>query len=58
MGPFEVNMEETVYQNYQRVSLQESPATVKAGRLPRSKDVILLTDLVDSCPPGDEIELT
>ena len=58
MGPFEVNMEETVYQNYQRVSLQESPATVKAGRLPRSKDVILLADLVDSCRPGDEIELT
>ena len=29
MGPFEVNMEETVYQNYQRVGLQESPATVQ-----------------------------
>ena len=58
MGPFEVNMEETVYQNYQRVGLQESPATVQAGRLPRSKDVILLADLVDSCRPGDEIELT
>lgn len=58
MGPFEVNMEETVYQNYQRVGLQESPATVQAGRLPRSKDVILLADLVDSCKPGDEVELT
>ena len=28
-GPFEVNMEETVYQNYQRVALQESPSTVQ-----------------------------
>ena len=28
-GPFEVNMEETLYQNYQRISLQESPAKVQ-----------------------------
>ncbi|XP_036101241.1 DNA replication licensing factor MCM2 isoform X3 [Molossus molossus] len=54
-GPFEVNMEETIYQNYQRIRIQESPGKVAAGRLPRSKDAILLADLVDSCKPGDEI---
>ncbi|MEQ2168248.1 MCM DNA helicase complex subunit [Goodea atripinnis] len=54
-GPFEINMEETVYQNYQRISIQESPGKVAAGRLPRSKDAILLADLVDCCKPGDEI---
>uniref|UniRef100_A0A7M4FMS2 DNA replication licensing factor MCM2 n=1 Tax=Crocodylus porosus TaxID=8502 RepID=A0A7M4FMS2_CROPO len=58
VGPFEINMEETVYQNYQRIKIQESPGKVAAGRLPRSKDSILLADLVDSCKPGDEIELT
>lgn len=58
VGPFEVNMEETIYQNYQRIRIQESPGKVAAGRLPRSKDAILLADLVDSCKPGDEIELT
>uniref|UniRef100_A0A8D0GH26 DNA replication licensing factor MCM2 n=1 Tax=Sphenodon punctatus TaxID=8508 RepID=A0A8D0GH26_SPHPU len=58
LGPFEINMEETVYQNYQRIKIQESPGKVAAGRLPRSKDSILLADLVDSCKPGDEIELT
>uniref|UniRef100_A0A224YUZ0 DNA replication licensing factor MCM2 n=1 Tax=Rhipicephalus zambeziensis TaxID=60191 RepID=A0A224YUZ0_9ACAR len=57
-GPFTINMEQTVYQNYQRISIQESPGKVTAGRLPRSKDAILLSDLCDSCKPGDEIELT
>ena len=51
-------MEQTVYQNYQRITRQESPGKVVAGRLPRSKDAILLGDLCDSCKPGDEIELT
>lgn len=57
-GPFSLNMEETVYQNYQRITLQESPGAISAGRIPRSKDVILLGDLCDTCRPGDEIELT
>ena len=46
---------QTIYQNYQRITIQESPGKVAAGRLPRSKDAILLADLVDSCKPGDEI---
>lgn len=41
-GPFSLNMEETIYQNYQRVTLQEAPGKVTAGRIPRSKDAILL----------------
>lgn len=50
-----VSFLQTVYQNYQRITIQESPGKVAAGRLPRSKDAILLADLVDSCKPGDEI---
>ncbi|KAF7493453.1 DNA replication licensing factor mcm2 [Sarcoptes scabiei] len=57
-GPFSLNMEETVYQNYQRITIQEAPGQVTAGRIPRSKDVILLGDLCDSCRPGDEVEIT
>jgi len=58
MGPFELNMEQTIYSNYQRITLQESPGKVPAGRLPRSKDAILMGDLCDSCKPGDEIDIT
>ncbi|XP_064614879.1 DNA replication licensing factor mcm2-like [Liolophura sinensis] len=58
LGPFEINMEQTIYKNYQRITIQESPGKVPAGRLPRSKDAILLDDLVDMCKPGDELELT
>merc|ERR1712025_207736 len=58
LGPFEINQAETLYKNYQRITIQEAPGKVKAGRLPRSKDAILTGDLCDICKPGDEIELT
>jgi DNA replication licensing factor MCM2 len=54
-GPFSVNAEQTVYRNYQRLTLQESPGTVPAGRLPRQKEVIVLWDLIDFARPGEEI---
>merc|ERR1719150_3665263 len=57
-GPFSVNMEQTLYKNFQRITIQESPGKVSAGRLPRSKDAVLLGDLCDTCKPGDEVELT
>ncbi|GIY51642.1 DNA replication licensing factor mcm2 [Caerostris darwini] len=57
-GPFQINMEQTIYKNYQRITLQESPGQIDAGRLPRSKDAILIGDLCDTCKPGDEIEVT
>ena len=46
---------QTLYKNYQRITMQESPGKVPAGRLPRSKDAILLDDLVDTVKPGDEL---
>jgi DNA replication licensing factor MCM2 len=57
-GPFTLNSEKTVYRNYQKLTLQESPGTVPAGRLPRHRDVILLWDLIDSAKPGEEVEIT
>ncbi|XP_059656509.1 DNA replication licensing factor MCM2 [Cornus florida] len=57
-GPFTVNIEQTIYRNYQKLTLQESPGIVPAGRLPRYKEVILLNDLIDCARPGEEIEVT
>lgn len=57
-GPFRINMEKTLYRNYQRITIQESPGSVPAGRLPRHREVILLWDLVDIAKPGEEVEVT
>lgn len=55
---FKLNPHKTVYGNYQRLTLQESPGTVPPGRVPRNKDVILLGDLIDIARPGEEINVT
>lgn len=57
-GPFRINSEKTLYRNYQRITLQESPGSVPAGRLPRHREIILLWDLVDIAKPGEEVEVT
>jgi len=57
-GPFRLNVQETIYRNYQKLSLQEAPGSVPAGRVPRSRDVILTDDLVDSVKPGEHITVT
>ena len=57
-GPFTVNSETSVFRNYQKITLQESPGTVPAGRLPRHREVILTWDLIDVAKPGDEVEVT
>ena len=57
-GPFTLNSEHSVYRNYQTLTLQETPGSVPAGRVPRYKEVILLADLIDKARPGDEVDVT
>lgn len=40
------------------MTLQESPGSVPAGRLPRHREVVLLWDLIDSAKPGEEVVST
>jgi DNA replication licensing factor MCM2 len=50
---------ETVrYRNFQRLTLQEAPEAVPAGRMPRAKEVILTGDIIDCARPGERVEVT
>mmetsp|Transcript_11333 Transcript_11333/g.26100 ORF Transcript_11333/g.26100 Transcript_11333/m.26100 type:complete len:875 (+) Transcript_11333:74-2698(+) len=57
-GPWRVDREKTLYRNHQRITLQESPSSVEPGKMPRSKDVMLTGDQIDTVRPGDELSLT
>ncbi|CAG8639685.1 3368_t:CDS:2, partial [Racocetra persica] len=57
-GPFILNTEQVQVLIIKKITLQESPGTVPAGRLPRHREVILLGELIDSAKPGEEIEVT
>ncbi|ELP92001.1 DNA replication licensing factor MCM2, putative [Entamoeba invadens IP1] len=57
-GPFSIDVQNTVYRNYQKITVQEPPSSVSAGNVPRTKDVILLGDLIDKAQPGEEIDVT
>ncbi len=57
-GPFRLNATKSQYRNYQRINLQETPGSVPAGRVPRTKEVILTNDLIDTARPGEEVEIT
>ncbi|CBK22994.2 uncharacterized protein [Blastocystis hominis] len=56
-GGLQLCTENTVFRNYQKITLQESPGSVEAGRIPRSKEVILTADLIDVARPGDEVDV-
>lgn len=57
-GPWKVDRKKTLYQNFQKVTLQESPSEVEPGKMPRSKEVILTGDQVDTVRPGDAVTVT
>lgn len=40
-GPFAINAQNTIYGNYQKLTLQESPSDVPSGMVPRQKEIIL-----------------
>lgn len=55
---FKLDSGMSTYRNFQRVNLQETPGSVPPGRVPRTKEVLLVNDLIDIARPGEEIEVT
>ncbi|EAN32815.2 MCM2/3/5 family protein [Theileria parva strain Muguga] len=54
---FNVDRINTEYTDYQKLTIQEPPSSVPAGRTPRQKIVILTGDFVDSVKPGDLVDV-
>eukprot|EP00347_Sterkiella_histriomuscorum_P014795 403359496 len=57
-GPYTLDESKTLYRNYQKITIQETPGSVPPGRVPRQKEIYLVNDQVDSARPGDEVEIT
>lgn len=52
-GPFIVDKIRTIYRNFQKMTVQESPSDVLPGRIPRNKEIIAYGDNTDIARPGD-----
>lgn len=56
--PFKNCPRRTTYENYQRLTIQEPPGSVLAGRMPRSREAVLMGEFVDAVKPGDLVTVT
>ena len=56
-GKFDLVREESVFVDWQKISVQEKPEETPGGQLPRSIQVRLTRDLVDIARPGDRVTI-
>ncbi len=56
--PMRLIPEQSIFQDWQKVRIQEAPEELPPGQMPRSVDVILKGDIVDISRPGDLVKIT
>lgn len=54
-GNWKLEVEKSLYRDFQRLVIQERPEEIPAGRMPRSIEVDVYDDLVDVVRPGDRV---
>lgn len=57
-GRIELVVEKSEFIDWQKLVVQEKPEEVPGGQIPRSIEVVLTADLVDSARPGDRVLIT
>jgi DNA replication licensing factor MCM3 len=57
-NPFTAEYGYSLYHDFQKVTIQEMPESTPTGQLPRSVDILLSNDLVNSIKPGDRVKVT
>jgi len=55
---WELNKNESILVDWQKVRVQEYSSDIPAGSMPRSIDIILRGEIVDACKPGDKAVFT
>ncbi|MEM1622610.1 MAG: minichromosome maintenance protein MCM [Sulfolobales archaeon] len=56
-GTYRLVLEKSSFMDWQFLTLQEKPEDIPPGQLPRSIDVVLSEDIVDTVRPGDRVAL-
>lgn len=55
--PMQIEYGKCVYKDHQSLVIQEMPESAPPGQLPRSVEVVVEEDLVDTAKPGDRVQL-
>ncbi|MHA2245079.1 MAG: LAGLIDADG family homing endonuclease [Candidatus Hodarchaeales archaeon] len=56
-GSLHLQLDKSVFIDWQKITLQEKPEELPPGQLPQSTSIHILDDLVDHARPGDRVEI-